>query len=370
MKKNRIYFDNNATTAPSDAVVKAMIELIQEPMNASSIHSFGREARNLVESARKKIRSFLGVPKDFRIIFTCSATEANNMIINSAKESKKKVFVSAVEHPSVLKAKPDKELQVNQNGELILSEIQENGFYSVMLANNETGVIQPIKDILNAVRNVNSSLHVDAVQAIGKIPFNCAEIAADAFTISAHKFGGPYGVGCLIYNPEIFKLNPLMLGGGQEYGIRPGTENVVAIHGMGVAASEIEERVVKMQRDILPIRDFIEDQISTFCNEGIIFGKDATNRLPNTISMTMPGVKSEVQVAFFDSHGIAVSAGSACSAGRVEFPHVQMSMMSSYEEASCTLRVSLGIHNTMDEAKFFIDKWKDLYTKHSRSNSN
>ena len=205
------------------------------------------------------------------------------------------------------------------------------------------------------------------MQAIGKIPFNWAEIAADAFTISGHKFGGPYGVGCLIYNPEIFKLKPMMLGGGQEYGIRPGTENVVAIHGMGVAVSAIEDRVMRMQRDIAPIRNYIEDQISTFCNEVIIFGKEATKRLPNTTSMTMPGVKSEVQVAFFDSHGIAVSAGSACSAGRVEFPHVQMSMMSSYEEASCTLRVSLGINNTIDEAKFFVEKWKELYTKHLKS---
>jgi len=368
MKKNRIYFDNNATTGPSEAVANAMIELIQEPMNASSIHSFGRQARNLVEGARKNIRSFLEVPKSFRIIFTCSATEANNMIINSAKEHNMKVFVSAVEHPSVLKAKPDKELKVNQNGELILSEIQDNGFYSVMLANNETGVIQPLNAILEATRNTDSLLHVDAVQAIGKIPFSCLEAGADAFTISAHKFGGPYGVGCLIYNPEVFKLNPLMFGGGQEYGIRPGTENVIAIHGMGVAVSEIEERVIRMQKDVLPIRSYIENEISTFCDKVFIFGKDANRRLPNTISMTMPGVKSEVQVAFFDSHGIAVSAGSACSAGRVEFPHVQMSMMSSYEEASCTLRVSLGINNTIDEAKFFVDKWKELYTKHSESN--
>ena len=134
--RDRIYFDNNATTAPSDAVVKTMIELIQEPMNASSIHSFGREARNLVESARKKIRSFLGVPKDFRIIFTGSATEANNMIINSAKLNDMKVFASSVEHPSILKTKVDEQLKVNRNGELMLSEIQEKGFYSVMLANN------------------------------------------------------------------------------------------------------------------------------------------------------------------------------------------------------------------------------------------
>jgi cysteine desulfurase len=365
--RNKIYFDNNATTGPSKAVTNAMIDLIQEPMNASSIHSFGRQARILVESARKKIKTFLDVPKDFRIIFTSSATEANNMIINSAKLDSMKVFVSTVEHPSILKTNVDRQLKVNEDGELTLSEIQAKGFYSVMLANNETGVIQAIKDILNAVRDADSLLHVDAVQAIGKIPFSCSEIGADAFTISGHKFGGPYGIGCLIYNPEAFTLNPLIFGGGQEYGLRPGTENVVAIHALGVAVSEVEERVIRMQRDVLLIRNYIENEISSFCKEVIIFGKNASRRLPNTISMTMPGVKSEVQVAFFDSHGIAVSAGSACSAGRVEFPHVQMSMMSSYEEASCTLRVSLGIDNTIDEAKFFVEKWKELYIKHSKS---
>lgn len=364
MKK--IYFDNNATTGVSEAVAKAMIEVIQEPMNASSIHSFGRKARILVETTRQKVKSSLDVPKNFKVIFTGSATEANNLIINSTKSDGMKVFVSATEHPSILKTKIDRQLKVNENGEVILSEIQDKGLYSIMLANNETGVIQPIKELLDAVRHAGSFLHVDAVQAIGKIPFSCSKTEADAFTISGHKFGGPYGVGCLIYNPDVFQLRPMMQGGGQEYGLRPGTENVVAICGLGVALSEIEARVVRMQRDILPIRNYIENEISSFCDSVVIFGKNSLKRLPNTTSITMPGVKSEVQVAFFDSYGIAVSAGSACSSGRVEFPHVQMSMMSSYKEASCTLRVSLGINNTMEEARSFVEKWKELYTKNPK----
>ena len=361
---HRIYFDNNATTKKSESVVKVVSELLYEPLNASSIHSFGRQARNLVESARMKISSALGLSKGFRIIFTSSATEANNMIIHSAKTNGMKVFACKTEHPSINKAVIDQYLSVNVNGEIALNEITENGLFSVMLANNETGVIQAIKDVLEAVRNTNAVLHVDAVQAIGKIPFNCSEIGADAFTISGHKFGGPYGVGCLIYNPDIIKIHPLMFGGGQEYGIRPGTENVLAIHGLGVAVSEIDLRVKIMQERILPIKNYIESEILNFCDEVRIFGIKAKERLPNTISMTMPGVKSEIQVAYFVSHGIAVSAGSACSAGRVEFPEVQMAMMSTYEEASCSLRVSLGIENTLDEAQFFVAKWKELYNKH------
>ena len=362
---DRIYFDNNATTRRSTSVVNAMSELLYEPLNASSIHSFGRKSRQLVEAARVKIAATLCVPKGFRILFTGSATEANNMMIHSAKSNDMKVFACKTEHPSINKTGIDRHLSVDINGEIILDEITDKGLFSVMIANNETGVIQPIHKVLEVVKNINSVLHVDAVQAIGKIPFNCSEFAADAFTISGHKFGGPYGVGCLIYNPNAIKVHQLMFGGGQEYGVRPGTENVVAIHGLGIAISEIDARVKVMQETILPINNYIENEIKSFCSAVRIFGQDARERLPNTTSITMPGVKSEIQVAYFDSHGIAVSAGAACSAGRVEFPEVQMAMQSTYEESSCTLRVSLGIENTMDEAKFFVGKWKELYNKHN-----
>jgi cysteine desulfurase len=362
---HRIYFDNNATTKRSVAVVNGVSDLLYEPLNASSIHSYGRNARNLVESARGKIASALCVPKGFRILFTGSATEANNMIIHSAKLNYMRVFACKTEHPSINKIGIDKYLSVDVNGEVMLDEIIDVGLFSVMIANNETGVIQPIKKVLERVKSIGSVLHIDAVQAIGKIPFSCSEFAADAFTISGHKFGGPYGVGCLIYNPNTIKVHQLMFGGGQEYGVRPGTENVLAIHGLGIAISEVDARVQVMQEKILPLKNYIESEIQDFCSEVRIFGKDAKERLPNTISITMPSVKSELQVAYFDSHGIAVSAGAACSAGRVEFPEVQIAMMSTYEEASCTLRVSLGIENTMDEAKFFVQKWKELYSKNN-----
>lgn len=359
-----IYFDNNATTAISQNVISEMMRICDKPSNPSSIHALGRNAKQLIENARAKIGVSLNVPKGFRILFTSSATEANNLVLHSAKASDRKIFTIETEHPSVLKGPIDEFLKVKESGEINLNDINSSGFYSIMIANNETGVIQPMNDIVQQVKCVNGILHVDAVQAIGKIPFSCEEIGANAYTISGHKFGGPYGVGCLIYDSDAIKIKPLMFGGGQEYGLRPGTENVMAIHGLAVATEDIAQRVQIMQTKTKLIRDYIENEIVVACDNVRIFGKNAKHRLPNTISMTMPGVKSELQVAYFDSHGIAVSAGAACSAGRVDHPHVQMAMNSSYEDASCTLRVSLGIDNTMEEAQLFIQKWKELYERH------
>ena len=362
-----IYFDHNATTYKSEAVINAMSSC--EPLNPSSIHSSGRKAKMLIEESRNAIIQTLNIPANFRIIFTSSATEANNMLLNSFKN----VLITATAHPSITKATPQSEIiAVNKSGEIKLDNNQlsnAESLISIILANNETGVIQPLDDIIDVIKKYGKLLHLDVVQAIGKMQFNAIEIGADAYTISAHKFGGPNGVGCLIYNPAVIKLKPLMLGGGQEYGLRPGTENVMAIHGLGIAMTEIESRVQKMQNNIISIRDYIESEILQICdNNAIIFGKTATNRLPNTTAITMPNVKSEVQLVFFDSNNIAVSAGAACSAGRVERPTIQMAMGYSYREASCTLRVSLGTNNTLDEAKFFVQKWKELYEK-SQSNN-
>lgn len=357
-----IYFDSNASARKSAGVLNAMLELQSEPLNPSSIHSYGRRARKVIEDARQKVAAAFKVPKHFRIIFTSSATEANNMVLHSIKATGIDVFISETEHQSVLKNGAGKFIPVNENGELNLSAVNSYGFYSVILANNETGVVQPMSDIVAKVRSTNSFIHSDAAQAAGKITFDCSIIGADAYTISSHKCGGPYGVGCLIYNPDVLNLRPLLIGGGQEQGMRAGTENVVAIHGFGVAMEEVHIRNIKMQKDVLPIRSFIEDAV---CKQDvIIWGKNAKHRLPNTVSLTMPGVKSELQVAYFDSHGIAVSAGAACSAGRVDYPHVQIAMGADYEQASCTIRVSLGIENTIDEAKFFVQKWHELYNKY------
>ena len=360
----RIYFDHNGTTKRSPAVISAMIEIGSEPLNPSSIHTYGRKARAIIESTRAKIREVLGVPKGFRIVFTSSATEANNLIISSAKASGMAISIPKTEHPSILKGEIDNLISVRETGEINLDEISHEGFYSIMLANNETGVIQPIDQVVRRVSGVQGVIHIDSVQAIGKIKFNCNAIGADAYTISGHKFGGPQGVGCLIYNPDVIKVKPLFFGGGQEQGVRPGTENVMAICGLEAAIDEIQSRVEVMEKNVLPIREFIEQELMKV---GKIFGIDAKNRLPNTISIAMPGVKSEVQVAYFDSQGISVSAGAACSTGRVDYPHVQMAMGATYEDATATIRISLGVDNTIEEAKEFINQWYKLYNQHRNS---
>lgn len=359
----RIYFDNNSTTKLSSSVRNAMVEIEDEPLNPSSIHYYGRKARGIIESARSKIRARLEIPKGFRIIFTSSATEANNIIMKNAKRRGMIVSIPKTEHPSILKGEVDNLVSVNDNGEVNLDEISHQGFYSIMLANNETGVIQSIDNIIKRVREVNGIIHIDAVQAIGKVQFSSSVINADAYTISGHKFGGPQGIGCLIYNPDTIEVKPLFFGGGQEQGMRPGTENVMAIHGLGFAIDEVQSRVEVMQRDILPIRNFIEQELKEY---GIMFGIYAKNRLPNTTSIAMLGVKSELQVAYFDSYGIAVSSGAACSAGRVDYPHVQMAMNATYDNASCAIRISLGIENTMEEARFFVKQWYTLYKKYMK----
>ena len=350
-----MYLDHNATTPPAREVLEAM--LIFDPLNPSSIHSYGRKARAIMEETRNKIIKLFQVPKGFRVIFTGSATEANNLILNSFD----KIYASATEHPSILGGKITNLIPVTRQGLVDLQEIAADSLYTIMLANNETGVINPIKKIAGKVRDGKAFLHVDAVQGPGKIPLDLSDLGADSYAISSHKLGGPVGVGLLIYNQETIALKPLMKGGGQEYGLRPGTENILAIRGLSVALDLLEARLQKNQAN-QKLRDQLELEIKKIAPEVIIFGEGAP-RLPNTLSITMPGIKSEVQVAFFDSQGLALSAGAACSAGRVEKPLVQLAMGYSYEEASTSLRISLGPNNQKEEMKFFLANWQELYKK-------
>jgi cysteine desulfurase len=350
-----MYLDHNATTPPAREVLEAIF--LAEPLNPSSIHSYGRRARAIMEEARNKIIKLFKVPKGFRVIFTNSATEANNLIMNSFDE----VYASATEHPSILGGKIKSLIPVTREGLVTLQEISEGSLYAIMLANNETGVINPIKEIAGKIQANKAFLHVDAVQGPGKIPLDLSELSADSYSISAHKLGGVVGVGLLIYNQDKIPLKPIMKGGGQEYGLRPGTENIPAIRGLSVALDLLEARLQKNQEN-QKFRDQLELEIKAIAPEAIIFG-EGSPRLPNTLSITMPGVKSEVQVAFFDSHGLAVSAGAACSAGRVEKPSVQLAMGYSYEEATTSLRISLGPNNKEEEIKFFFTKWQELYKK-------
>lgn len=363
---NNVYMDHNATTIMHPDVVAALGELQNLPLNASSIHGSGRKARGLIEAARENISNLMNA-KNAKIIFTASGTESNNMALRG--HDKYKILVSNIEHSSIFKIGVHANIiPVNSDGivdvialERILRQYAgERVLVSVMLANNETGVIQPVRKIADIVHQHGGLVHTDAAQCFGKIDVDIAALGADMLTISSHKLSGPHGTAALVALKHA-PLHSLIFGGGQEQGYRAGTENVAAIHGFGVAAQEAEKSVIAM-KSITILRNMIEEEIKHIAPNAVIFGEKAT-RLPNTSMIYMPDVTSETQVMHFDMAGIEVSAGSACSSGKVETSHVLLAMGVKPEIAKCAIRVSLGNTNTMQDAEKFITAWKELYER-------
>ena len=348
-----IYLDYNATAPLRPQVIERMSELMAAPSNASSVHSYGRAAKKTLEDARKTIAEAISAfPNE--VVFCASGTEANNWALSS--QPTRQVLVSAVEHSSILKRHPgagrDDNIAVSSDGIIDLNALSamlsENMLVSVMLANNETGVIQPIQEIAALCKQRGALLHCDAVQALGKIPLDFTHLGVDMMTISAHKMGGPLGAAALIVRQNL-ATQPLLMGGGQELGRRAGTENIPAIAGFAQAVELID--LAHMQ------------QLRAWLNEleegAITFGKEAP-RLPNTSCIAMPGVSSEVQLMNFDLQHIAISAGSACSSGRIEPSHVLLAMGVDKALAGNAIRVSGGWGTKKAEIDQFKDAWNVL----------
>ncbi|GLQ07547.1 cysteine desulfurase family protein [Sneathiella chinensis] len=364
-----IYLDYNATAPVRPQVVDLVAEVMKEGGNPSSVHASGRKAKGRVEDARAEIAALAGC-KPQEIIFTSGGTEANNLALNGMGE--RLLLVSAAEHDSVLAAGPEGwvvRLPVDEKGLLSLSALEaalEQGggpcLVSVMLANNETGVIQPIFEIAELVHAKGGLLHTDAIQALGKIPVDFRALGADMMSLSAHKIGGPQGQGALIVR-EGLPLQSIQKGGGQELGRRGGTENVAGIAGFGLAARLAGEGLADYAA-LATLRDHMEDAIRALCPEARIYGQE-TARLPNTSALSMPGVGAELQVMNFDLSGIAVSAGSACSSGKVKASHVLTAMGASDKEASEAIRVSLGWMTTQSDMDKFVQVWDKLYRRKS-----
>ena len=366
-QRGYIYFDHNATTDLLPEVKEGMLELYQVPLNASSVHKNGRIAKNYIESARVKVKNMVCAADDYKVIFTSSGTEANNLAILGCGKNGYFPIVSTIEHSSVLDIAGQGLIDVMNDGlvnldylEKVLSLHDGKAIVSVMLANNETGVIQPIAEISKIVHKYNCLLHTDATQCPGKILIDISKLNPDMMTISAHKFGGPLGAAALIYKQGI-DLYPIIIGGGQEYRLRSGTHNVQAIHGFGIAC-EAEPLYRKKMEEKKILRDYIEDKILQLCKDAIVFGKGSL-RLPNTASISMPSVNASSQVMHFDIDGVAVSAGSACSSGTAKLPHVHMAMGYDEAVAKTAIRISLGIKNTKAEADAFINSWNTLYSR-------
>lgn len=367
-----IYCDYNATSPILPKVKDAMLEAMRLPLNPSSVHSYGRHAKTLIEDARISIASSLGLNlrKDgYELGFTSSATEANNLLISNFLKGR--IIISAVEHPSIMKYKEYYNnveiLSVDSNGivdleylEKLLSDPVSPTLVSVMLANNETGVIQPVRDIARIVHKYGALFHSDLVQGPGKIELDILDMGIDFASISAHKFGGPLGAAALIYKPA-YHIKPQIIGGGQERGLRSGTQNVPAIIGFGVAAKSCRSQDSKL-------RDELDRRIVEICPEAIIFGKDV-GRLPNTSMIYMPNVSTNIQLIQFDRHDICVSGGSACSSGVVKLSHVLTAMNIEEDIANCAVRYSFGSESLSDDVEKIVEIWRRLYGEARSSES-
>jgi cysteine desulfurase len=372
---SRAYFDWNATAPLREHARIAVSDALLRTGNASSVHADGRAVRRLVEEARDHVANLVGAEAR-NVTFTSGATEANTLAltpgleISGRKEPRDRLFVSAIEHPSVrsggrFAAGQVEELPVTGSGVCDLASLKlalknaERPLVSVMLANNETGVVQPISEIAEIVHAESGVLHVDAVQGPGRIDCDIVALGADLLSISSHKLGGPQGAGALVRRGDIHIVEPLIKGGGQERGLRAGTENVAAIAGFGAAAAAAAAGKVADTSRMGALRARLETGIKSVTPAAVIFGEDAP-RLLNTTLFAVPGLKAETAIIAFDLSGIAVSSGSACSSGKVQASHVLAAMGVEPALARGAVRVSIGYSTTEAEIDRFLQAWNTL----------
>jgi len=352
------YLDHNATSPLRPAALDAMVEALRAGGNPSSVHRPGRAARARIEIARRQVASLVGaLPAE--VVFTSGGSEANNMALRGS--GRRRVLVSAIEHESVLKAVPDAErIAVDANGVVDLGMVErrlagEPAVVSVMLANNETGVIQPVAEVVRVARAAGALVHCDAVQAAGKVAVDLHGLGVDYLSLSAHKLGGPSGVGALIVRAGAPFASD-RLGGGQESYRRAGTENVAGIAGFGAAAEASHDGLDAA------LRDRLEASLPMAKVHGA-----AAPRLPNTSCLSMPGVSAETQVMALDLAGIGVSAGSACSSGKVTRSAVLSAMGVEPALAEAAIRISCGWNTVFEDIERLIAAWQELYIRLTQS---
>ncbi|NYG42809.1 cysteine desulfurase [Bradyrhizobium sp. IAR9] len=371
--RNRVYLDWNATTPLRAEARRAMLAAWDLVGNPSSVHAEGREARRLVEEARAALAVAVGtLPRN--VVFTSAGTEANALALSpglrrSSGGPVERLLVSAVEHASVLAggrfpADRVSPIPVTRCGVVDLDHLTSllgdgaPALVSVMAANNETGALQPVAEIARVVHEAGGLLHVDAIQALGKIPFEIKVMGADLATFSAHKVGGPKGVGALVVAEGLTGLEPLLRGGGQELNRRAGTENVAGIAGFGAAVKAALQTLSEDAEQMATLRIRLENGIRAIAGATIF--SDEVTRLPNTVLFTAPGLKAETAVIGFDLEGIAVSSGSACSSGKVQRSHVLSAMGYDPAVAQGAVRLSLGWSTELEDINRALEAWRKL----------
>jgi cysteine desulfurase len=372
LARDRVYLDWNATTPLRPEARAAMLAAFDLPGNPSSVHQEGRQVRRVVEDARAAVAEAVGAdPRN--VVFTSGGTEANVLALAPGLFRKggtpvQRLIVSAVEHASVLAGGrfPSDRIEVlgvDRDGVVRLDDLRANladgppALVSVMLANNETGALQPVSEIAHVTHQAGGLLHVDAVQALGKVTIDIRELSVDLLSISAHKIGGPKGVGALVLADGLDGFSPLLRGGGQELSRRAGTENVPGIAGFGAAVKAAMASLSDMKR-VEELRLRLEAGLRHSSN-GIVFARDVP-RLPNTTLFGVPGMRAETAVIGFDLEGIAVSSGSACSSGKVQPSHVLEAMGFGPELTKGAVRLSLGWSTTEVEVDRCLEAWRKL----------
>jgi len=364
---NKIYLDYNATAPIRPEAIEIMAAAMKDAHNASAIHSFGRQGRSVIESARDELAAIAAIPAT-QIIFNSGATEGNNTVLRFFADQypSEQILISAIEHPSTLEAIPNAVIiPVTNDGIIDLTALEallqnKTSLVSTMMVNNETGIIQPIAEIAALAHKHGALLHVDGVQAAGRIPINMPKHGIDFLTLSAHKIGGPQGVGALCLG--LCGITPTLLhGGGQEKSARAGTENVAGIAGFAAAAKLAIAEQDEYQKKLYKIRDHLETELAQY-EHVKIYGQNQ-NRVANTTLLSLPGLSSETLLMSFDLDGIAISNGSACSSGKVEPSHVLKAMNESDKAASGALRISTGWNTTHQDIEAFLSTWKKIYTR-------
>ncbi len=363
------YFDHNSTSALKPQVLEAMMPyMTKQHGNPASQHSFGRHAHEAIEQARHQVAKAVGAQAS-QVVFTASGTEANNFAITGIASNLKQtqILTSSIEHPCVTnpakamqwRGWEAKSIQVDDSGNVDLRDLQTlleapTDLVSVMMANNETGAIQNIGRVVELATRKKALVHTDAVQALGKINVNFNDLNVHAMTVSSHKIGGPLGAGALVLNKRV-DIQPLLYGGGQERGLRSGTENIAAIVGFGTACELAKQGLKDFSSHTLMLRQLLE--IGLQRTDAIIFGQHA-NRLPNTSFFAFKNIDGETLVTALDKLGFAVASGSACSSASSEPSHVLLAMGVDPDLARGAIRVSFSADNTKKQVEKFLQAIK------------
>ena len=370
-----IYLDNAASTQIHDDVLESMLPFLKEQFgNPSSIHRYGRLARKATEKARKQIASLINADPS-EILLTSGGTESNNTALNGiSMQNSGQIITSQIEHDAILE--PCKKLSqngfdvkyisVDKFGMINISELknwllEKTSIVSIMYGNNEVGTVQPISEIVKLCRENNTIFHTDAVQAVGKMPIDVKELDIDLLSISSHKLYGPKGVGAL-YIKKGINIDPIILGGGQEHGLRSGTENVANIVGFGkaceIAKNNLSENFAHMKK----LQEILIEKIHKEIPKVTLNGS-TTSRLPNNTHFTFLGVNGEDLIIKLDEHGIAASTGSACSVNTQKASHVLQSMGFTHEQITGSLRLTVGVNNTENEINQSVDSLKNIVSE-------